>query len=275
MNVLDLFSGIGGFSLGLERAGMRTVAFCEIEPFARRVLAKHWPDVPCYDDVRELTADRLRSDGISVDVICGGFPCQDISVAGRRAGLEGARSGLWSEIVRLNRELRPRILIVENVTGLLAGPSEQPGGWFGRILGDLAESGYDAEWHCIPASSVGAPHSRDRVWLLAYPDQEQRVRPIFDADHAAKTIRSEQDQWSANRRGLEVGAENSSVPGRWMDQPDPDRMADGVSDWTYRLGACGNSVVPQITEIIGRAIMSSVMPSDVGNVKVTPEGGNG
>ena len=92
MNVLDLFSGIGGFSLGLERAGMRTVAFCEIEPYARAVLRKQWPDVPCYTDVRELSADRLRTDGISVDVICGGFPCQDISVAGNRAGLEIGRA---------------------------------------------------------------------------------------------------------------------------------------------------------------------------------------
>src|SRR5689334_5810364 len=102
MNVLDLFSGIGGFSLGLERAGMRTVAFCEIEPYARAVLAKHWPGVPCYTDVRELTAERHRADGISVDVICGGFPCQDLSLAqgASRAGLEGQRSGLWSEYAR-------------------------------------------------------------------------------------------------------------------------------------------------------------------------------
>ena len=95
MNVLDLFSGIGAFSLGLERAGMKTVAFCEVDPFCRRVLAKHWPEVPCYDDVRTLTAARLAADGISVDVICGGFPCQDISVAGRGAGITGERSGLW------------------------------------------------------------------------------------------------------------------------------------------------------------------------------------
>ncbi len=97
MRVLDLFSGIGGFSLGLERAGMRTVAFCEIEEYPRQVLAKHWPNVPIYDDVRTLDADTLRRDGIAVDVICGGFPCQDVSFAGKRAGLEGARSGLWGE----------------------------------------------------------------------------------------------------------------------------------------------------------------------------------
>ena len=141
LRVLDLFSGIGGFSLGLERTGgFETVAFCEIEPFPRKVLAKHWPEVPCYEDVRTLTADALARDGITkIDVITGGFPCQDLSVAGKRAGLgEGTRSGLWSEIVRLIGELRPGYLIVENVANLLAGPSEKRGGWFGRVLGDLA-----------------------------------------------------------------------------------------------------------------------------------------
>jgi DNA (cytosine-5)-methyltransferase 1 len=168
LKVLDLFSGIGGFSLGLERTGgFETVAFCEIEDYPRRVLAKHWPGVPCYHDVRELTADTLRRDGITVDVICGGFPCQDLSGAGKQAGMEGTRSGLWSEIARLAGELRPRFLIVENVAALLSGPTEQPGGWFGLVLGDLAALGYDAEWHCIPASAIGAPHRRDRIWIIA------------------------------------------------------------------------------------------------------------
>src|SRR5512139_4315940 len=117
MRVLDLFSGIGGFSLGLERAGMRTVAFCEIEPFCRAVLRKHWPNVPIYEDVRSLAAERLAADGISVDVICGGFPCQDISRAngvwGERLGLDGARSGLWSEFARTICQVRPKFVIVE------------------------------------------------------------------------------------------------------------------------------------------------------------------
>ena len=161
LRVLDLFSGIGGFSLGLERTGgFETVAFCEIEDYPRRVLAKHWPGVPCYDDVRTLTADALRRDGIAVDVICGGFPCQDVSFAGKRAGLEGARSGLWREYARLIGELRPRFVIVENVPGLLNLG-------MGAVLGDLASLGYDATWDCIPASAVGAPHRRDRVWIIA------------------------------------------------------------------------------------------------------------
>lgn len=150
--VLDLFSGIGGFSLGLERTGgFRTVAFCEIDPFCRRVLAKHWPEVPCYEDVRTLTADTLARDGITVDVICGGFPCQDLSFAGKRAGLEGDRSGLWGEYARIIREVRPQFVIVENVPGLLSLG-------LGDVLGDLAAGGYDAVWDCIPAAARRSRH---------------------------------------------------------------------------------------------------------------------
>jgi len=258
LKVLDLFSGVGGFSLGLERTGgFETVAFCEIEEFPRRVLAKHWPEVPCYHDVRELTADRLATDGIAVDVITGGFPCQDLSVAGRRAGIDGARSGLWSEVARLVSEIQPQFLLVENVGGLLAGPSERPGRWFGRVLGDLAEIGYDAEWDCIPAAAVGAPHLRDRVWLMAYPKQIQRLCPVFNADHAAETARGNKAKRLQDGFRPEVGSPLRSIPGRWLDQPGPDRMADGVPDWAHRLAACGNAVVPQIPELIGRAILAT------------------
>ena len=158
MNVGSLFSGIGGFDLGLERAGMRVVWQCEADEFCRRVLARHWPGVPCYPDVAELSG----ADVAPVDVLCGGFPCQDISLAGRGAGIDGARSGLWGEYARLIRELRPRYVVVENVSALLARGFE-------RVLGDLAACGYDAEWDCLPASAFGAPHRRDRVWLVAYP----------------------------------------------------------------------------------------------------------
>lgn len=172
LRTLSLFAGIGGFDLGLERTGgFETVAFCEIDPFCQKVLAKHWPNVPCFSDVRELRGDQVGA----IDVICGGFPCQDLSTAGKQAGMgEGTRSGLWSEIVRLAGELRPSFIIVENVTALLRGPSDRPGRWFGRVLGDLAEIGYDAEWHCIPASYIGACHHRDRAWILAYPAQERQ-----------------------------------------------------------------------------------------------------
>ena len=166
--VLDLFSGIGGFSLGLERTGgFETVAFCEIEEFPRKVLNKHWPDVPIYEDVRNVTAERLRADGIIPDIITGGFPCQDISVAGNQAGIgEGTRSGLWSECARLLGDIRPRYAIFENVTALLSGDN---GRWFEQVLWDISQVGYDAEWHCISASELGAYHHRDRVWIICYP----------------------------------------------------------------------------------------------------------
>lgn len=246
--VLDLFSGIGGFSLGLERTGgFETVAFCEIEEFPRRVLAKHWPEVPCYEDVRELTAAQLAADGISVDVITGGFPCQDISVAGKQAGIdEGTRSGLWSEIVRLTRELRPRYVIVENVANLLSGPSEQRGRWFGRVLGDLAECGYDAEWENIPASAVGAPHRRERVWIIAYSKEIGRKgrtqRQILQiAPKSRQFVREFEGQFK--RPNLPTS--------RFCN------ANDGIPNRVARLEALGNAVVPQIPELIGRAILEA------------------
>ena len=172
MRVLDLFSGIGGFALGLERAGFTTVAFCEVDPFCRAVLAKHWPEVPIYDDVRALTGARLAADGIVCDAICGGFPCQDISVAGRGAGLAGDRSGLWFEYLRVVSEVAPRWVIIENVPALRSRGLD-------TVLGGLSALGYDAEWHCIPAAALGAPHRRDRVWIVAN-SHEQAGRRFGD-----------------------------------------------------------------------------------------------
>jgi len=289
LRVLDLFSGIGGFSLGLERTGgFETVAFCEIEPFPRKVLAKHWPEVPCYHDVTKLTGDILARDGITVDVITGGFPCQDISTAGKQAGMsEGTRSGLWSEIVRLIGELSPRYVIVENVANLLSGPSDKRGGWFGRILGDLAECGYDAEWENIPAAALGAPHRRERVWIVAYPDKIQsgdrsanidkrRVGNIANDtwamgfDCRAKVladphINNAQGQQSSGFdaqgwAGQITGPPRpllASIGGQWRIEPDVGRVAHGVPDRAHRLAGLGNAVVPQIVSLIGEAILNA------------------
>lgn len=268
MNVLDLFSGIGGFSLGLERAGMRTVAFCEIEPFCRRVLAKHWPDVPIYDDVRSLTADRLRADGIAPDVICGGFPCQDISAAGKKVGIRGERSGLWSEYARIIGEVRSRYVVVENVAALLSRGLDV-------VLGDLAALGYDAEWHCIPASAVGAPHRRDRVWILANPSSERRgearqyskrppERTSICGQILADAIGARQSQsrpygnagdTASHFARQAIDAINGRFGSVWATEPDVGRVADGVPDRVDRLSSLGNAVVPQIPELIGRAIL--------------------
>jgi DNA (cytosine-5)-methyltransferase 1 len=271
VNVLDLFSGIGGFSLGLERAGFTTVAFCEIDPYARAVLAKHWPDVPCYTDVRTLTATRLAADGIRVDAICGGFPCQDISTAGRGAGLAGERSGLWREYARLVGELRPRVVFVENVSALL-------GRGFGVVLGDLAALGYDAEWHCIPASHVGAPHRRDRIWIVAHPNGESAERSVDpgpaergEAATPSRSVESGHAGGSGSRPrqsamadadeprllGEAIDAQYGRFRDQWAIEPGVGRVADGVPSRVDRLRCLGNAVVPQIPEIIGRAIMAA------------------
>lgn len=153
----DLFAGIGGLSLGLERSGMRCEWQVEIDGFCQKVLTKHWPDTPRFRDVRVCGKHNLSS----VDLIAGGFPCQDISDAGKQAGIDGERSGLWKEFYRIICELRPRYVVVENVAALLHRG-------MGRVLGDLAACGYDAEWQILSAESVGAPHLRERIFIVAY-----------------------------------------------------------------------------------------------------------
>jgi len=291
MRVLDLFAGIGGFTLGLERAGFKTAAFCEIEPYAQKVLNKNWPGIKIYDDVRGITAERLAADGIGVDVITGGFPCQDISVAGKGAGIEGERSGLWSECARLIGELRPRYAIFENVTNLLNG---ERGDWFKRVLGDISALGYDAEWHCIPASAVGAHHRRDRVWIVAYPNSNDGrggdcSKPLgwqsrmesrgssegqsikSASEDVADTYESRLQRWLQNgivyQEGRQVesyGHASECCPqwernrdGYWATEPDVGRVANGVPSRSHRLKCLGNAVVPQIPELIGRAIMET------------------
>lgn len=241
--VLSLFAGIGGFDLGLERTGgFKTVAFCEIDRACHRVLRKHWPDVPIYDDVCTLTAARLAADGIGVDVICGGFPCQDISSAGNRAGIGGERSGLWSEYARLVGELRPDYVIVENVADLLYRG-------LGDVLGALAAIGYDAEWDCIPAAYVGTPCLRDRVWIVAYPNRERSDR------RAQRHILPASWQPASRRRddyGLDLAQR-----GPWASLPRVLRVDHGVPGTLDRLRMIGNAVVPQIPEAIGRAILAA------------------
>jgi DNA (cytosine-5)-methyltransferase 1 len=179
LNVLDIFSGIGGFSIGLEAVGMQTVAFCEINPFCWTILKKHWPSVPIFSDITTVHKEDLKTLP-TIDVIAGGFPCQDISVAGKGGGINAKRSGLWKEFMRLINEIRPKYAIIENVanlrsTGLIS------------ILQDLWEIGYDAEWHCIPASAFGAPHRRDRIWIIAYPTCLCKVRLSIGKEETEST----------------------------------------------------------------------------------------
>jgi len=256
LTIGSLFSGIGGFDLGLERAGMRTLWFCEQDPFCQRVLARHWPGVPIHSDVCALVgdADRASSDahatagasrsatgergGVGalpvrvpyVDVLCGGFPCQDLSYAGAGAGLTGARSGLWSEYARLIGELGPRYVVVENVAALLARG-------LGTVLADLAALGYDAEWDCIPASAVGAPHRRDRIWLVAYPgsDDGGSRRARGSSSGGARepvAIGALQDADAASS-----GLEGTRVRGRSADVRAD--VADADRERAHRTGARG------------------------------------
>jgi DNA (cytosine-5)-methyltransferase 1 len=294
LRVLDLFSGIGGFSLGLERTGgFKTVAFCEIEPFCRKVLAKHWPEVPCYDDVRTLTAARLIRDGIGpVDVICGGFPCQDISAAGKGAGIDGERSGLWREYSRIIGEFRPVFVLVENVPALRTRGAD-------RVLSDLEALGYTGEPALVGSIHAGAPHRRQRVWLVAtpatrddfwrsvrwgfarrlgrvpggqdvaYPEGRIAWRPS-DAPESQERGQLDRSSFNgdvadANSKGLEIVLDGEAgqlaafVGGRRSRSIEPGmgRVAHGVPRRVDRLRALGNAVDPDIPELIGRAILAS------------------
>lgn len=242
MNVLDLFSGIGGLALGLKRAGMQSAAFCEAEPYCRLVLERHWPGVPVYDDVRTLTADRLRADGVAVNAIAGGFPCQDISYAGFGAGLAGERSGLFFEYARLIGELGPDIALVENVSALLDRG-------MGEVLGTLSDLGYHAIWDTVSACSVGHPHMRRRVFIVAYADRLNgwpRFRDSFAREYRALQTLDRLE--SARARQRTRLANPSELYGG----------ADGLPYGMERNRAIGNAVAPDVAETIGTAIMRAM-----------------
>lgn len=273
MKVLDLFSGIGGFSLGLERAGMETVAFCENEPHARAILKKHWPDVPIHEDVSKLDGKQYRN---TVDVVCGGFPCQDLSVAGKQSGFDGDRSSLYKQMLRIISECLPRYAIFENVTGLLTG---NDGRWFAQFLYDLASVGYDAEWHCIPASELGAHHHRDRVWIIAYPTQQydgslhrkshERQKPefrncfvqaqIFTNTNTKRCERFASLPYFIQKQIKFVRSITAKFKRFDLSESPLCGANDGVSRRLDRLRRLGNAVVPQIPELIGRAILDYEM----------------
>ena len=290
----SLFAGIGGLDLGLERAGWRCAWQVEIDPYCRRVLAKHWPTVARYEDVRHVGAANLAR----VDLVAGGFPCQDISYAGRGAGLDGARSGLFYELARVVRELGPRYVLLENVAALL-------GRGLDAVLGTLASLGYDAEWHCLPAAAVGAPHMRDRVFLVAYTRGQQHqggcateqreaaeVVSVADAEVNGREPRWAGDAAQGPRgRDLDGGGVTAHVADadgprlalrplfrdhlarqlaatvrtggagceQWRTEPDVGRVADGVPARVDRLRGLGNAVVPQVAEVIGRALYAAAV----------------
>ncbi len=237
LNVLDLCSGIGGFSLGFGRAGLRSVAFCEADPFARTVLRRNWPAVPCYDDIRTLSAQRLRQDGVpAADLICGGFPCQDISAAGRGGGLDGSRSGLWHEMLRLVQECGPDWVVVENSPALRVRGAD-------RVLQGLEAASYACWPLVVGAAHAGASHRRQRVFILA---------------HARGT-------------GLEDRLRRATLPPpglpvercrRWPPEPGMGRVVDGLPAGLdrlrrHRITALGCAVIPELAAVIGQAILAT------------------
>lgn len=221
MTVGSLFAGIGGFDLGFERAGFEVRWQVEIDRVKRRVLEEWWPGVERFEDITTISERDLTA----VDVVTAGFPCQDISTAGRRAGITGAKSGLWSHVPRILRGTGCRYLLLENSPSLLKRGLD-------RVLGDLARCGFDAEWDVLPAAAFGSPQLRARLWILAYPSG----------------VRKQADETVFAGRGL------AQLCARWSPEPCVRRVADGVPASAHRLHGLGDSIVPQIAEWIAHRI---------------------
>jgi DNA (cytosine-5)-methyltransferase 1 len=236
VNVLSLFSGIGGLELGLERAGMTVVGQVEIDPFCQRVLAKHWTGVPQHDDVRTAAEWWRGSVRPAVHVVAGGPPCQGISRSGKRLGPGDERWG-WPWLLDVVRVVRPRYVVVENPPALLEFPDA-----FGAILGELARLGFDAEWTVLPACAFGAPHTRERLFLVAHP---------AGGGFAA---RWGSGQGPALLESVRRGAEQGGV---WSGESEPHGVAYGVPSGMDRRRALGNAVVPQVGEYVGRLLMAA------------------
>lgn len=250
----SLFAGIGGFDLGLERAGMKCLWQVENNEYCNRVLEKHWPEVRRYGDIKAIREGELGY----VDVICGGFPCQDISKAGRQAGLKGEKSSLWFEMLRVIRMVKPKYAIVENVPAL---------GYNGldTVLAGLASCGYNAEWNCIPACAVGAHHRRDRLFIIAYTDDRRAQCEIQAGRNAFKSCSKDvAHSDSARLQARFFGADKARTLERcclrnqgsqWKAEPDVGRVVAGLPFRVDRLKCIGNSVVPQVAEFIGKIIV--------------------
>jgi DNA (cytosine-5)-methyltransferase 1 len=249
MRFAGMFDGIGGFGLGLERAGHTMVSHTEISPDAQAVLRRNWPGVPIYGDVRTREWKEGEADGI-----CAGFPCQDISQMGPRTGISGSRSGLFWEVVRAVRVVRPRIVALENVVALLRRG-------MGVVVGSMASLGYDAEWDCIPKAHLGAPDLRDRLWIVAHPQHSDALRP---GPHSAQVHLNGGAQFFDQQERLvgPMGAPLASALARvgsaggrpWDAEPQLSRVADGLPADVVAVKQFGNSLCPRISEAIGLAL---------------------
>ena len=295
LKLLDLFSGIGGFSLGLKSTGyFETIAFVEKDKFCQQVLKKNFKDIPIESEVRDVKGDRYAA-----DIICGGFPCQPFSVAGKRKGTDDDRY-LWDETIRIVRECKPRWFIGENVEGII---NIQEGMVLRQVCDDLEKEGFEVQCVVIPASGIGAWHQRKRVWILAYSEHNGSHRSkgneTIESSNQSKEwlfIRDDQDVSNTNKRHVETGCKgqwgvckeskrqrsssnasnfrktisNTNTEGLqghnsrtwWQTQSSLCRIPDGISneldkDRTNRIKALGNSIVPLIARELGLAIMKA------------------
>jgi len=276
MKVLDLFSGIGGFSLGLEWAGMSTVAMCEKDPYCRKILAKHWPDLKIHEDIRNLDGKRYAE---SIDLVCGGFPCQPFSVAGKRKGTNDDRH-LWPEMLRVIKESRPRWVIGENVFGFINMALDD-----GHA--DLEREHYEVRKFVLPAVAVDAKHRRDRIILIAYSNSpavwDRTERQEIGRDHlqagrqtitpndgTAQSLANTQSErvqglWSGReqephaheRQELPMCESQRPRPTYWETEPCVGRVADGVPNRVDRIRGLGNAVVPQLIQAIGELVIKA------------------
>ena len=289
---LDLCSGIGGFSLGLEATGgVKTVAFCEREAYPQAILKQHWPDVPCYKDVKELTYDQLQADGlVPIGLLTAGYPCQPFSVAGKQKGADDPRH-LWPDIFRLVKECRPPIVLFENVEGHIRLGLDE-------VWSNLEDEGYAVRTFNLPAAGVGAPHRRNRIWIvgfnLAFTDSE-RLHGCEEEGHHYNLNRMAEDELNdrdelrgeTDRRGdpRSTAVANPNLDGAQRYQPqegdhrgtletgeveqfwetDPStlesgvgRMAHGIPKRVDRVKALGNAIVPQIAYLLGVALLNTL-----------------
>jgi len=283
---LDLFSGLGGFSLGLEATGgFETVAFCDIEKFSRKVLKKHWPNVKQYKDIKELTYEQIKEDTLApIDIVTGGYPCQPFSVAGSQRGEKDKRH-LWPDMFRIVKECKPTWVIGENVSGHIKLGLD-------TVLQDLESEGYSVRAFSISASSIGANHQRERVWIVAHSNLEntrqhgRRIESTWDTESIGPRTFEETER-SSNSNKVNGSSEGASVVGEssdtnsqglqgrrseqqlrkdeterptswdswWESEPSVGRVANGIPHRVDRLKGLGNSLVPAIPYAIGRAIL--------------------
>lgn len=235
----SLFSGIGGLEMGLEMTGrFKTVWQSEMDNHCRKVLRRHWPDAELFGDVREVG---VTNEIKAVDVICGGFPCQDLSSAregsgqGRGKGLDGKKSGLYREFIRIIKQVGPRGFVIENVPNLVNRGLE-------TILGEVADLGYDAEWHIVSAASVGGPHLRKRLFIMGYANSTHPQRGGIPCGvHEKDEDTDGNGGWRPDKT--------------WPPEPNFPRVANGVPDWSHRVKALGNAVVPKCSEVIGHRLL--------------------